>query len=153
MSVEGWDHLVKRGWTVTPLGCWEYDGYRNSKNGYGRVSTSEGRTGAHRVSYKQHHGDIPEGHYVRHKCDNPPCINPEHLESGTPKQNMEDRDARGRGPKGERNGFSKLTNGEVSEIRQALDKGESPLRIAPKYGVHFTTIYRIRTNTYWRADS
>ena len=78
------------GWTVTERGCWEWNGARNS-NGYGNLGLGGGRTGAaHRVSYEVHHGPIPDGMFVRHKCDNPPCINPDHLLIGTPRQNSGD---------------------------------------------------------------
>lgn len=150
---EGWGFLVGRGWTVTPKGCWEYLGCIDSANGYGRITTRYGREGAHRISYRHHHGEIAKGLYVRHKCDNPPCVNPDHLEVGTPKQNMDDRDSRGHGPQGERNGISKLNRKAVEDINNRHCAGERTSSIAREYGVHYTTVRRVINGESWGSPS
>lgn len=80
-------------------GCWEWLGERNNK-GYGRFPTysrdSRKRLLAHRVSYTLHHGQIPAGMVVMHACDNPGCVNPEHLSIGTQQDNLRDALAKGR---------------------------------------------------------
>lgn len=94
------EYMKRRGWKVTVDGCWEWQGNR-SIDGYGIVSNHVygiTREGAHRVMYKLHKGPIPEGLVIRHKCDNPPCVNPEHLEVGTALDNINDMLDRGRGP-------------------------------------------------------
>src|SRR4051812_21046615 len=58
--------------------------------------------GAHVAAYRMYVGEIPEGHQIRHKCDVPRCVNPEHLETGTIRQNADDRITRGRGNSGSR---------------------------------------------------
>lgn len=79
-----------------PDDCWEFQGCRGAK-GYGRIHTPGGIKLAHRVSWEIHNGEIaPRGLVVRHKCDNPPCCNPNHLEIGTYAQNTEDAIVRGR---------------------------------------------------------
>lgn len=78
---------------VTKRGCWEWSRGR-SKDGYG-IGTN--KIGAHRLSWILHFDSIPEGLYVCHECDNPPCVNPSHLWLGTHKQNMEDKTSKGRG--------------------------------------------------------
>src|SRR5690349_13982377 len=75
--------------------CIEWDGTRHVK-GYGQI-TIRGRTvRAHRLAWEKANGPIPEGMMVCHKCDNPPCINPEHLFLGTSKDNAQDSIIKGR---------------------------------------------------------
>lgn len=71
-------------------GCWEWQGGRNTQ-GYGHFCVRKPQSKmAHRWSYEHYKGPIPEGHLVLHACDNPPCVNPEHLSTGTQKDNMQD---------------------------------------------------------------
>lgn len=73
--------------------CWSWCG--RTLNGYA-VMTRGGKTyGAHRFSYRFHHGEIPEGMVIRHRCDNKICTNPDHLEIGTPRQNAQEAHERG----------------------------------------------------------
>lgn len=97
----GLDHyelMLHNGWDFTDTGCWEYKGPRFAQVKAQGTNPLLG----HRVSYEHHHGPIPEGMMVRHKCDNPPCVNPNHLEVGTHQDNMNDRDERGRTARGDR---------------------------------------------------
>lgn len=94
----------------------------------------EGRyTKAHRRAWELAHGPIPVGMDVLHRCDNPPCENPEHLFLGTAKDNMADARAKGR--------LGALTRQERDEVRAS---GLAPQRLAILYGVSARTIYRIR---------
>lgn len=76
-------------------GCWNWSSYTDAK-GYGDVQFRGRVHKAHRVSYLIHKGEIPVGLLVRHRCDNPRCINPDHLEVGTPADNSRDMVERGR---------------------------------------------------------
>lgn len=79
--------------------CWGWSGAKDQK-GYGivsnRQSSKQSPEKAYRVSYEMTYGVIPIGKVVRHKCDNPECTNPNHLELGTQKENMQDCSRRGR---------------------------------------------------------
>lgn len=82
--------------------CWEWPGARNV-NGYGTLATNGHGNGvskrlAHRVAYELEHGAIPEGKLIMHRCDNPPCCNPAHLQVGTDADNNRDKAAKGRAP-------------------------------------------------------
>lgn len=110
------------GWTVTDSGCWEWRG-SVLVVGYGQFRTQGVSYTAHRVAYEHWVGPIPEGHVVRHKCDNPPCMNPDHLEPGTPADNSADCVARGRSLKGALSPSAKLTADEVREIRSEYELG------------------------------
>jgi hypothetical protein len=85
---------------AAPDSCWIWNG-GYFRNGYGAfVLTSKKILRAHRMAYELVFGEIEEGAVIRHTCDNPKCVNPKHLLSGTQKDNMDDKTARGRGMKG-----------------------------------------------------
>lgn len=79
------------------IGCWIWCGETNIGSGHGVLFVDGARIGAHRYSRILTDGKPPEpGLVVRHKCDNPPCVNPDHLEWGTRRQNHDDMTSRGR---------------------------------------------------------
>lgn len=82
---------------VAQSGCWEWQGTK-VQGGYGRFGVNGNMRLAHRVAYEAFVGPMPEGAETLHSCDNPPCVNPEHLRAGTHQDNMRDRSARGRNP-------------------------------------------------------
>lgn len=84
---------------VVANGCWEWTGTKN-RQGYGVVGLYIGGAAigvpAPRLQWMHHHGEIPAGQVVMHSCDNPPCINPDHLLIGTQKDNLDDMRRKGR---------------------------------------------------------
>jgi hypothetical protein len=118
-------------------------------NGYKTVMVAGKRYKAHRLSYELAHGPIPEGLLIRHKCDNPPCINPDHLELGDTADNMSDMVERGRSLVGQRQPNAKLTDSDVVNIIARLRAGERQRHLAREYGVSHTTIYEIQCNKRW----
>jgi len=132
-----------------PVGdCIEFTGYRDT-DGYGHMSVDKNDVQAHRVSYTINVGPIPDGLIVRHKCDNPPCVDPSHLELGTHGDNAQDRMRRTY--TSACNPSAKLTDAEVSEIRAGLGRGETSRSLAEKFGVGGSSISRIKLGTHWNS--
>lgn len=121
-------------------GCWLWLGYID-KDGYGRCK----RDRAHRVSYRQFIGPL-ENFSVLHKCDNPSCVNPEHLFLGTQLENIADMVSKKRHAKGIKNRHAKLSLEQVEEIR--LDTRPQKI-IAANYGISQQQISGIKTKRYW----
>jgi hypothetical protein len=92
---------AERFWSKVQKGatCWEWQGSRHAKTGYGTFSLYRVRNGpihAHRVAYVIHYGRIVAGKVVMHSCDNPGCVNPKHLRLGSQRENTQDMIAKGR---------------------------------------------------------
>jgi hypothetical protein len=136
-----WSRVVK-----TANGCWEFTGYRNhARGGYGRLKGHGRETvGAHQVAWMLTNGPIPDGMLVRHRCDNPPCCNPAHLELGTYADNSADMGVRGRRLTGQRNPAARLTAAQVAEIRTLSMEGRTLRDVAEAYGVSRSRICQLR---------
>jgi hypothetical protein len=109
---------------------------------------------SHRVSYELFKGPIEDGKLVLHSCDNPSCVNPDHLFLGTHEQNMADRNVKGRAGSspGSQNGQSKLTALVVEDIRATYERGGvTQASLALKYGVAQSQISHIISNKRWRT--
>jgi hypothetical protein len=149
------DSLEGRFWRKVAIadGCWEWLGSK-IPSGYGHIQ--EGGQGskklsAHRLSYRIHHGDIPPGMVVMHSCDNPSCVNPDHLRVGTYKENTRDmmRKKRHRyvAPLGSQNGKSILTEAEVRYIRERPKMTHAAL--ARELGVSPNCVRGVRIGRTW----
>ena len=101
----------------------------------------------HRYIYEKFYGAIPENLIVRHKCDNPKCCNPLHLELGTRLENNRDRVVRNRSAKGERHGRAKLTEKDVIEIYK--NNTLKVTQLARLYNVKHAHIYKIKRKLIW----
>ncbi len=113
------------------------------------TSKSVARVSIARYIYEECFGKIPEGMIVRHKCDNHNCINPAHMEVGTHADNMWDMVSRNRSTLGEKNPASKLTTAEVNEIKE-LRGSLSITKIAEKYNISVTQVWRVWTGENWK---
>ena len=163
-----WDK-IKRGSNDE---CWEWTACR-IKDGYGHVQFGGQLQLAHRVSWRLAHGPIPDGFLVCHNCDNPSCVNPNHLWLGTHQQNMDDMAAKCRrsrhgAPRGIKNGSGKLTDAQIAGIR-ILWAVQQELRLprghpdrwtlemlGAYYGVCFQRISQIvreKTRTIWQTTN
>jgi hypothetical protein len=138
-----WARVNKNGSTPahrSELGaCWVWVG-AHDRDGYGmfnpRGGTSEQR--AHRWSWLLNVGSIPDGDHVLHRCDNPPCIRPEHLFTGTELDNARDKVAKDRHAYGEHNANAKLTADNVVEMRRRYAEGGVSYReLAEEYGLQW----------------
>lgn len=128
--------------------CWPWMG-KSDPNGYGYFE-AEGYRGAHRVSYFLAYGAIPDGMFVCHRCDNPPCVNPGHLFLGTQADNMSDMWRKGRGASPfHARPLAKLTEEDVREIRRVVRSGVPQSEMAAKYGVSRPTISNLIARKTW----
>jgi DNA-binding XRE family transcriptional regulator len=133
--------------------CWEWQKARD-KDGYGIGQLRNKTLKMHRASYEFFHKEkIGPGLQVCHRCDNPPCCNPDHLFLGTNSENVADRASKGRSAHGEAHGASKLTLLEVEHIRATYARGAATqMDLAKEYGVSRTTIGQIVRNEIWKRE-
>ena len=138
----------------TSTGCWEWTG-ATTRGDYGVIGKKVGHkkwqtARAHRVSYELYKGPIGKFH-VCHTCDNPKCVNPDHLFLGTAKDNTQDMMAKGRGGY-KRDSKQKLLSQEIADtIRQEIrqEKGTQK-QIAEKFGTSEKQVSNIKNNKVWR---
>jgi hypothetical protein len=133
-------------------GCFIITSHKTYGFGYSTIRRNHQVKSIHRLIYEECFGEIPKGLVIRHKCDVPACINPEHLEIGTRADNVRDMFERNRAPEriGSKNFNSKLTENDVIEIKKLLSKGElSQKEIAKKFGVAPGHISGINTGRKW----
>lgn len=133
--------------------CIEWQGSRTSA-GYGQLKRNGRVMYAHRLAYEGAHGPIPAGMCVCHACDNPACVNPEHLWIGTKGDNLRDMCAKGRhtkaGAAGEKNRNAKLTAEAVVEIRRMRAAGATYRAIAARFGITRVTASLVARGRAWK---
>lgn len=116
--------------------------YGKDTYGYGRVHVGRGKyVRHHRKTWQDSHGPIPKGCVIRHKCDNPSCVNIEHLEIGTQLDNIADRDSRGRTAKGLNNGRCKVT---PEMIKIITNSQESSRALGRSLNISHTSVLWVR---------
>lgn len=156
------ERLKRRSRICKQTGCWIWFGAKkgNSKlTRYGnimvgsRTNGTHKTTSTHRASYQAFIGEIPKNKWVLHKCDNPSCINPDHLFLGDRQSNVNDRQNKGRNQPidGEKNPNCKHTSEEIKEIRKLRKQGMTLRKIAEKFGYSgHKTVFEITHNRKWK---
>src|SRR5258708_1954412 len=157
-------NLEERFWRHVEIspGCWLWTG--GTANGYGLMREKGQHVYAHRFSFELHFTSIPTGLQVHHDCpagDNPACVKPDHLWLGTQDENVQDCIAKGRKPpgyylehpeailRGTSHPAAKLDEKAVLTIRSEAADGVRPVRLAERFGVSDSMIYRIIKRLAW----
>lgn len=132
-----------------PCWVWTRGTDRRGYGRFGRPGRDSGWVYAHRWSYAAAHGPIAAGLGVLHRCDNPPCVRPEHLFVGTDADNSADMVAKDRSNRGERNGMAALTDAEVRIARELRAQGAAYAEIARQLGHPMQTVWRAASGRGW----
>ncbi len=140
-----WDKVNKKG----PDECWNWTAYKD-ECGYGCFIFLGRRERSHRVVLMLEGIDIPSGMLVCHHCDNPSCVNPDHLFIGSQLDNMKDMQRKNRGIAGEKNGRSKLIDQDVFRIFDLLKCGAKQIHIAKYFNIDTAQISSINTGKAWK---
>lgn len=129
-------------------GCWIWTGSK-SVNGYGRFHVDNKEVKAHRYAYEYFKGSVGEN-YVCHTCDNPSCVNPDHLFLGEPKDNSADMVRKGRSLRNEKNPNSKLKESDVKKILQLYSEGMDIESIKIVFGISNVMVRNIIKGKNWK---
>lgn len=155
--------------------CWEWTSAKDS-HGYGMFQIGGKAVGAHRIAWRLAYGEIPDGLYVLHACDNRPCVRPDHLFLGTPKDNSQDMVRKGRYTppvidpevrkvarskaretvlrnktfQGSNHPGTRLTDVDVLAIREAYRAGVTQVKLGQAFGIEQTTVSNIVVRKSWK---
>lgn len=135
-----WKNIKK-----TPNGCWEWQ--MSLTRGYGTFSINGKSYRAHRYAYKISKGELLEGLIIRHLCNNRKCVNPDHLEQGTHRDNKNDSIIAGTHAHGEHHYKATLTDKDVINIARSLKTNRE---LAQEYGVTHSMIGYIKRGESWK---
>jgi hypothetical protein len=142
INAAGQDRVRRRS-SVNPVtGCWRWIGASRGV-GYGAVKVGGRVIDAHRYAWEVFHGAIPEGQHVLHKCDNRACVNPEHLELGTPSKNRADAIARGAIDPKANCRRRRVSPARLARIVRDYDAGVSLKQLVGKHHIPPTTLRRL----------
>lgn len=142
-----WKKVDRRG----PDECWEWKAAFCS-GGYGHLRVNKRLISAHKFSYELHFGPL-NGLFCLHKCDNPKCVNPAHLFTGTQAENIEDMREKGRVAHGKTHYLSKLTPNRIEAARLYRKNGWSFMKIAKRFNVSEPSLWRALNGRSWKSVS
>lgn len=130
--------------------CWEWNRKRSPK-GYGELDYHKKCWRAHRLAYALTYGEFDPKLYVCHRCDNPPCCNPKHLYLGTCRDNLIERNMKGRNvnQKGEAHSQAKYTEATVLKVRADYAKGVTLAKISELHNVKMRSVSDIVYRRRW----
>lgn len=144
--------LIEKSIPEPNTGCWLWEA-SHKPNGYGYMWAGTKKEHSHRLSYTLFKGPIPNGLNILHKCDQPACINPDHLFTGTQAENLQDCVRKGRHTKvalkGSTNPKAKLTDADIQEIRATPKRPRYLYDLATKFGVSRGTICSVKRGRSW----
>jgi len=136
----------------TENNCIEWQGYKNNTN-YGRLRIMGKKTLITRWVATLVYGEPKSGEWCLHSCDNPPCVNPDHLRWGSPQENCADKFQRNRAnshkPKGEKHSQSILTEAQVIAMRERNALGIKQNVLAKEYGISTSHVSLIINKKLW----
>lgn len=142
------NRAIKLSFETNQKGCQLVTSHKPDKFGHIRMKIEGEQVFLHRFLYEKTYGKIEEGLVIRHKCDNPNCMNINHMEKGTHFDNVQDRVARGRSAKGKNNGRAKLTEDDVRKIKK--DTIHTNPELAKMFNVDKSAIRSIRIGKTWK---
>lgn len=152
--------VEQRFWSKVQKGaadeCWLWlasTNHADSNRSYGEFWVNGRRVKAHRFAWELAHGrSIPKGLLACHSCDNPRCVNPDHIFIGTHSDNLRDAVQKGRhqSPRGESHPLAVLTVNEVVEMRRLRGEGASAKCLANRYGISVQSVRRIIRGDWWK---
>ena len=145
-----------RFWSKAKVGsdaeCWPWQAGK-CRDGYGKFGVHGWTLRAHRIAWEMFNGEPLGERFACHTCDNPACVNPNHIYAGDMRTNVADAVERGRlraaNQAGESNPRAKLTMDDVREIRRRIDAGETNIAIARDFPVTHSMVSRIRRSRSW----
>lgn len=141
---------LERGSSISPNGCRVWQGKKHDAMGYARIEVDGRMQYVHRLSWERAHGPVPDGMVLMHSCDNPSCINLNHLSIGTQQENVRDMVRKGRcDRRGDKANPAKLTWSQVRELRQLDAAGISRRELSRHFGISVSQVDNIRHNRHW----
>ena len=143
------ERLLKHSKINEATGCREWQRSKD-RRGYGKTRMDGKGIKAHRASYLAFNGPIQDGLFVLHECDNPSCINPEHLTLGDQKKNMADASLRNRVTRGTERKNAKLDESKIASMMMRFADGATSLELTAEFGVSMSTVHRVVRGEKWK---